>query len=749
MKISFTKISLTLFTLFLFISAFAQQSNECWDPQVRVLESSRNGIEFEVRMPCIEFYNVKTTSGDFQRINANPRYQSSGDRNAGKPEIISYATFIALPIGSSPGQVTIRPTGKQNRKTNVRLFPVQKEETTPEGQERKPLFEFDQRVYNQFRNDVTKPTDVRAIQQGQNNIYKVVFDLVNYQPSEGVLTWHDTYIFRLEYLDPSDCYTVLPRVTQKFQPDALDKLNRRQAISVVPGVINRQDLLKLPCPGTLSPLVFGCDLLIITHPDFLTSSNNLESHKESRGVRTVVVSTQTISDKYGNGSGDVTDTEIKDYIKWYHSSALIKPRWLLLVGDSEFIPTHYNMDIVLDISIAAGDQYYGQLNDDDLEIPAMGIGRFPVDTDSESQTIVDKIIAYETSPPVSIRKAYSFAVQFQDSDDDSTADREFTETAEFIRDYVITQGVDVERIYKDKSSADPLYYDDGRDIPAEIKKPIFAWDGDEVDIYTAINDGRLLVFHRDHGSKNGWSTPKFKLADIDDVSISGTEYPFVFSINCSSGLFDNETINDPAVIVGSGHTSSPNDTYFSEKFIRRANGAIGVICDGRASSTSMNNKMSKGLFDAYFPGLETYGGTGKISTMGDVLNHAKGYVLASSSDNWAIEKENTIYNLFGDPSLSVNGGKVLRFTRIIGFIPKFDNDFIHITLQAAKAPEKVKLGQIPVVIQDPKSGKVLGRAVTNKDGVAKFKMPDNYKGQLKVTSSGANRPMFSEVINNK
>ena len=746
MKIPLLKTSLTLFTLFLFISSFAQPSKECYDPQVRIIESSNKGIEFEVRMPCIDFYNVKTENGDFQRINANPLHQLHGDGNAGKPEIISYATFIALPIGSTPGRVSVQPSGKRNQRNNIRLYPVQKEETTPEGQERKPVFEFNQRIYNQFRNDLTKPSAIKPVQQGEVNIYKVVVDLVNYQQSERMLTWHDSYIFKLEYKDPNDCFSTSVKVTQEFQPDAIDKLQRRQRISTIPGVINIKDLLKPPCPGLITPIIFGCDLLVITYPDFMNPCRTLETHKEARGIRTTVISTQTISDKYGDGSGDVKDTEIKEYIKWFHGSALIKPRWLLLVGDSEFIPTHYNMDIVLSVSIAAGDQYYGHLNDDDLEIPAMGIGRFPVDTEAETQTIVDKIIAYETSPPWGIRDGYLFAVQFQDSDHDSTADREFAQTAEYIRNHVITQGVDVERVYKNKSSADPLYYKDGSDVPSDLLKPGFAWDGDEADIYNAINDGRLIAFHRDHGSKNGWSTPPFKLDDIDDIVISNTEHPLVFSINCSSGLFDNETISDPAVIVGGGHTSSPTETYFSEKFIRRADGAIGVICDGRASSTTMNNLMSKGLFDAYFPGLESFGGSSKITTLGDVLNHAKGYILASGSSDYAIEKENTIYNLLGDPSLSVNGGKVFKITIVTGFIPNFANGTFQLLSQSGKPNSNPRLNRIPVVIQDSKTGKVLGRGLTNKDGVAKVKLPKNYKGAYKITATPKNGVMYSEVI---
>lgn len=132
--------------------------------------------------------------------------------------------------------------------------------------------------------------------------------------------------------------------------------------------------------------------------------------------------------------------------------------------------------------------------------------------------------------------------------------------------------------------------------------------------------------------------------------------------------------------------------------------------------------------------------------MGDVLNHAKGFVLASSSDDYAIEKENTIYNLFGDPSLSVAGGKVLKFTRVTGFIPKFDPGVIELRLISKSKATKPRFGIMNVVIQNPQTGEILARGVTNKEGVAKVKLPKNYKSNIEVTISGSNRATYSEVI---
>jgi hypothetical protein len=157
--------------------------------------------------------------------------------------------------------------------------------------------------------------------------------------------------------------------------------------------------------------------LIITHPDFMSAAQALRTHKLTLGISTAIVSTDTISNNFGDGSGNVTDTQIKDYIKDFHARSYIRLQWVLLLGDSEFIPTHYtNQQNTWDTAMNAGDQFYGQLDDDDLSIPVFGIGRFPVDTYDQAQIIVDKIVAFETAPPSTTFNSFhsdlTFAAQF-------------------------------------------------------------------------------------------------------------------------------------------------------------------------------------------------------------------------------------------------------------------------------------------------------------------------------------------------
>ena len=87
------------------------------------------------------------------------------------------------------------------------------------------------------------------------------------------------------------------------------------------------------------------------------------------------------------------------------------------------------------------------------------------------------------------------------------------------------------------------------------------------------------------------------------VSVTNNRFPVVFSINCASGIFDNETVDLAPQFVAPGYGPSMLSTYFSEAFLRKSDGALAVIGDTRISSTTANNHMTLGLFDGIFPGL--------------------------------------------------------------------------------------------------------------------------------------------------
>jgi hypothetical protein len=298
---------------------------------------------------------------------------------------------------------------------------------------------------------------------------------------------------------------------------------------------------------------------------------------------------------------------------------------------------------------------------------------------------------------------------------------------------VVNQGYSVQRLYNAPAGSDPTTYRSGLPVPNGLRKPGFGWNATRSDIVNAINQGTALVYHRDHGSWYGWGDPEFRTEHLSEVSVVGNRFPVIFSINCASGVFDNETVDLPANTLG-GYGTSFSSVYWAEAFLRKADGALAIIGDTRDSSTRDNSHLALGLFDAMFPGLAPgFGGGKPVRRLGDLLNHGRAFIAAVDagttpnlhpSDNGVpvpvenLRNQLNIYNLLGDPTLNLRtkppgSFTVVSLNRLRGVLQ----------VQASLRPCSVcdpttKPPPVPVVVTDPLTGRVLGRGLLDAGGRA-------------------------------
>ena len=304
-----------------------------------------------------------------------------------------------------------------------------------------------------------------------------------------------------------------------------------------------------------------------------------------------------------------------------------------------------------------------------------------------------------------------------------------------VRDHAVGKGYNVPRLYAAAGASNPSFYNSGAAIPASLKKPGFAWDADRNDIAGSINQGSALVYHRDHGWWTGWGDPSFSTGDLGLVSVVNNQFPVVFSINCASGIFDNETVDLAANKIGLGYGPMVGTTYWAESFVRKADGALAVIGDTRSSSTTDNNQLTFGLFDGVFPGLvPTFGTNASIQRLGDLLNYAKTYLSDVAAGTQAnihplksdgsrpgivnLRQELNIYNLLGDPTVKLRVSAPWKFGRPSVFL-QGNIATIKVPVQPGCLtcpPELPKPEWITVVAFDPKTGQELGRGLLDDNG---------------------------------
>ena len=679
-------------------------------------------VKLICRVPEFEITSEDTTGGKFDVIrpgSPSVRMLGGGTGAYSKPQVPLSVFYLAFPWGASSDNTAVTVTGNgASHRTGLRLYPAQKTIHDIAGSRADDdTFAYDEAVYLNSKTSHTevKLSKVESIDYA--NVWQVTVNLMDYDPSEQAGTFYDSLDVKVDFTGETGCYTKkrvpVDRIGTVQQMDKVDEWFEVEAPSANRiRVKNEAVMYDVKYQAALEALVenTGARLIIVTHPNFEASANTLRTHKESLGISTKVVLTTDINARL------MSDIHLRDYLINAYNNWLVRPKWVLLMGDVDFIPTHNDsQNNSHDPAPNSGDMFYGQANGNAMELPVFGIGRLPVDTDDQAAVIVNKIIAYETNPPSSdlltgnpYYYSLTFAAEFQDVDSDHPAPdgrdtRWFVETSENIRNFMLAQHFAVNRIYKASSAHDPLYWEDGSDLPYDLKKPGFAWNGSTADIINAVNQGTSILYHRDHGGYTGWCTPAFETDDLDSIIITDNQYPVVYSINCSSGYFDNES--EP--LYGAGN----NTVSWSEQFIRNPNGAIGIICDTRASSTWLNNFFVKGLFDATWPSYLDYdssSGSLPIRKLGDILNHAKGYVKSCGFADPDTRQEIIIYNLLGDPTV-----EVMSSPKASLFIdpPQWVNRSV-IDLSFTN-PGDLKSRGTPVlaVAMEPRTGTVVGRAI--------------------------------------
>lgn len=431
---------------------------------------------------------------------------------------------------------------------------------------------------------------------------------------------------------------------------------RAQNLDVADAFLNNTTINGFQQPITLADTKsanFKKGYLIISTSKFKTSVEKFASWKRLLGFDVRIV----LNDSW-------TSSSVKEEVKkQYNSNSNLY--YLLIVGDNADVPGQaFSKDLGFETVNYVSDLYFSCMDGDDDVIPDLLYGRLPVATESEANVVMDKIINYEKNP-VSDALFYKTGVNcayFQDLNNDGYADRRFAQTSEEVRNALLTEGINVKRIYTTKSYVTPLYwnsgtYSFGESIPDELKKPGFPWTGNASDINSAINSGAFYVLHRDHGAVNGWGDPAYYINNVNTLANSN-KLPVVFSMNCLTGKFNNNC--------------------FCEAFLKKANGGcVAIYGATEVSLSGYNDALTEGMFDAIWPSSKlhpTFPGTNGTASatpyptyeLGQILNQGKARLAETygkrSSYYTTYTKE--LFHCFGDPSMKIYTAAPTAFTSV-------------------------------------------------------------------------------------
>lgn len=375
-------------------------------------------------------------------------------------------------------------------------------------------------------------------------------------------------------------------------------------------------------------------IIIPNDPVFISWADSIKIWRTLQGIKTGVVKTSDI--------GGNTTSAIETYVNNAYNTWDIPPAAFLLIGDygtsgSTIVSPIYN-------NYCVSDNIYADI--DGNHLPDVVFARMTAQNATHLETMITKFLSYERTPPTAANfyNQPITALGWQ-------TERWFQICSEVVGGFwKNAQGKNPVRINAIYSGTPGSVWSTATNtatvvnyfgpsglnyIPAS-PATLGGWSGGNATmVNNAINSGAFALQHRDHGYEQGWGEPDYSSTNIDGCHNTGTNLPWVFSINCLTAKYNYSS------------------EVFSEKFHRykyngQNSGALGVTGASEVSYSFVNDAYVWGMMDNLWPNFMPAYGTNPPSR--DVLpafGNAAGKIFLSQSA-WPYNTNNkeVTYHLF-------------------------------------------------------------------------------------------------------
>ncbi|MEO7983738.1 MAG: type IX secretion system sortase PorU, partial [Bacteroidota bacterium] len=393
------------------------------------------------------------------------------------------------------------------------------------------------------------------------------------------------------------------------------------------------------------------DLLLVTHPNFLTQAQRLaQLHQQQNGLRTTVVTTEQVYNEFGSGSPD--PTSIRDFVKMYYDKfgtiPASKPRYLLLFGDASFdykdrianntnlVPAYENNFSLDPLSSYASDDFFGFLdNNEDINSGLVnnqldiGIGRIPAKTPAEAKNFVDKVAAYYA--PKSLgpwRNNLTFIADDEDNNLHLQDAEIITTTAATVGPVFNQQKIYLDAFLQESGAGGSSYPQAVQASNNQVYNGTLIWN------FNGHGGSRRLAEETilDQEMVNNWKNPD--------------RLPLFITATCDFAPYDNPTVNSIGENI----------------LLRPATGAIGLMTTTRIVFAFSNRIINNNYLQfALQPDAN-----GQYKSLGDAIKEAKNFTYQNSGDI----TNNRKFTLLGDPALTLAFPVLkVRATKVNGIPP--------------------------------------------------------------------------------
>ena len=482
-----------------------------------ILSSSATIFRAAVTFGTPAFATVEAKGQTFTRVDS-PGCRP-GAANDGEPGVPTLTRLLAVPLGARAVVSDVRPVVSGVRSLLLLPFQVQEGDYAPafdvpgpiprDQEGWTPPFAYNPEAYAGSMAYPGDPVRLSPVSSGRDlGLAVLAIAAGRYVPTTREFTLYSGLEFTVTFQGGGE----------RFLPNVAHNPFEEGSVAAKASAWNQAAVEAEP---SFTPPPYGApgeELLILTHPTYRSAADRLAAHKNSRGILTSVV---TVNDG-GAAAGPDTKEEIKTFLDDRVDACLVRFSYLLLLGDAQDIEPW-----VLPRQCKPGDfpsdfpyvQFHTDPMADDL-IPDAAVGRIAVDSLAEADVVVDKIVQYETDPPVVFGNASFYgraaiASYFQPGEGGVPPYvenlRRFVQDSEEVRGHLVKHDFTVDRIYAADlpltAETTPRFYRDGvTPLPPPLRpEDAFPWDGDTQAIVDAFNAGKSLFFHADHGGGEGWA----------------------------------------------------------------------------------------------------------------------------------------------------------------------------------------------------------------------------------------------------
>lgn len=331
----------------------------------------------------------------------------------------------------------------------------------------------------------------------------------------------------------------------------------------------------------------GAEFIIVTSAEFRSAADRLKAFREkpeNGGLKTIVADVADIYNEFGGGLPDIT--AIRDYLKYAYDNWSPRPVFVLFFGGasydykailgskSSFVPTWQSAESRHDINSYATDDFFAKFTGGNA--PSLVLGRISARSLPEVNTVVDKIIRYQTQ---SVDDGWKMRILFIGDDSWTSDGGEYadltlhSDDAETVASTFFTPQ-EVERRKIHIAEYPTAFTAQGR------RKP-----GAASDIIDQVNQGALIVNYTGHGNPRVWAHEQIFEVNTSIPQMANANRLAVFLLaTCNFSQFD-----DPRNYTGSELLMNKSD-----------GGAVGVISASRKVYASGNAELNKGTYRGLF-----------------------------------------------------------------------------------------------------------------------------------------------------